>query len=63
MLVLKDNDNYKIKETDSPNWFRVYVNNESIALCMSIETAFQVVYREIGDCDYLTIDDFIDVNE
>lgn len=61
-ITLKKDKNYTIHEIYESTWLRVEKNNKLIAQVMNIETARQVIYRDINDnggkCEYLHDEDF-----
>jgi len=61
-LQLKRDKRYKIEQIFESTWLRVTFEDSVIALAMNIDTARQVIYRDIIDngkeCEYLHDDDF-----
>jgi len=66
-LVLKIDKRYRIEPTSSSRWFRSYRDNVMIGLCMSLNTAIQVIFRDIQMIDknieYLNKEDFKEVDD
>ena len=61
-LKLKQDKRYSIVQIYNSSWLRVEFEGKMIAQVMNIETARQVIYREIknsgGECEYLYDEDF-----
>ena len=61
-MTLKQDTDYTIHTRDTSTWLDVKHKGKFIALVMNIETARQVIYRDInskgGSCEYLNEDDF-----
>mgnify|MGYP000446927340 CR=1 FL=1 len=55
--VLKQDKRYTIEE-GTGNWHKVFFNTKILAHVIDIETARQVIYKEIANCDYLNDSDF-----
>lgn len=65
MKVITLNRNvYKI---DNSNFKRVYKDNSIIAHALNTATALQVIYQDVhengGECEYLNIEDFREVED
>ena len=63
-LLFLEDKNYSIVTIVDSTWLRVEHKGELVALVMNIETARQVIYREIiskkGECSFLHEDDFVE---
>ncbi len=60
-LILKKDNQYEILPHDDSNWIRVTKADKFLALCMDKLTAFQVIYKDVGDGKFLSESDFEEV--
>jgi len=65
ILQLSEDNSYTIQDIENSTWLKVLHKGKSIATVMSIETARQVIYREIiengASCEFLNDSDFLHV--